>query len=74
MRKNSLVGCASALLFLAIPVNGRGQSNPSLVPQRAIVVHQEAMKVHDPSSSASLPPGIFPPVLGKLSKASIQTA
>jgi hypothetical protein len=65
MRKNSLVSCASALLFLAIPVNGRGQSNPSSVPQRAIVVHQEAMKVHDPSSSASLPPGIFPPVLGK---------
>lgn len=65
MRKNSLVGCASAVLFVAISVNARAQSNPSSVPHWAIVVHEEAMAVHDPSSSASGPRGIFPPVLGQ---------
>ena len=65
MRKNSLVGCASAVLFVAISASASEQSNPSSVPHSAIVVHEEAMAVHDPSSSASVPPGIFPPVLGQ---------
>jgi hypothetical protein len=63
MRKNSLVGCASAVLFAAISASAGAQSDHSSVPHWAIVVHQEAMEVHDPSSSASVPPGIFPPVL-----------
>ena len=65
MRKNSLVGCASAGLFAAISASAGAQSEPSSVPPWAIVVHQEAMKVRDPSSSASVPPGIFPPILGQ---------
>jgi cytochrome c peroxidase len=59
------VGCASAVLFAAISVSARAQSNPSSVPYWAVVVHQEAMKVHDPLSSVSVPPGVFPPVLGQ---------
>ena len=65
MRKNSLVRCASAVLFAAISASAGAQSERSSVPPWAIVVHQEAMKVHDPSSSASVPPGIFPHVLGQ---------
>jgi hypothetical protein len=63
MRKNSLVGCAAAVLFAAISVDAGAQSDPSSVPPWAIVVHQEAMKVQDPSNSVSVPPGIFPFVL-----------
>lgn len=65
MRKNSLVGCALAVLFAAISAGAAAQSDPSSVPHWAIVVHQEAMEVHDPSSSASVPPGIFPPLFGQ---------
>jgi hypothetical protein len=60
-----LVGYASVLVFTAISVGAGAQSNPPSVPDWAIVVHQQAMKVRDPSSSASVPPGIFPPVLGQ---------
>jgi cytochrome c peroxidase len=65
MRGNSLVVCASAVLSAAISVSAGAQSNPSSVPPWAVVVHQEAMKVQDPSNSISVPPGIFPPVLGQ---------
>jgi hypothetical protein len=65
MRKNSLVGGASAVLFVAISASVSAQSNPSSVPHWASVVHEEAMAVHDPSSSASVPPGIFLLVLGQ---------
>ena len=62
MRKNSLVGGASAVLFAAVSAGAGAQSDPSSVPQWAMLVHEEAMEVHDPSDSASVPPGIFPPL------------
>jgi len=60
MRKNSHVACASAVLFVAISASAGAQSEPSSVPPWAIVVHQEAMAAYDSSSSASVPPGLFP--------------
>jgi cytochrome c peroxidase len=65
MRKNLLVSGATAVFFAALSSSVGAQSKPSSVPPWAIVVHREAMKVQDLSSSASLPPGIFPPVLGQ---------
>src|SRR5215472_11550240 len=58
-----LVGCALAVSLVATAVAAQSQFDTSSVPHWAIVVHQEAMKVHEPSSSASVPSGIFPPVL-----------
>jgi cytochrome c peroxidase len=65
MQAKFFLGYASALLFAAISVSARAQSNPSSVPQWAAVVHQESMKVHDPSTSVPASPGVFPPVLGQ---------
>ena len=65
MRKKFANLALILLVLVAISLSARAQSNPSSVPHWAIVVHQQALKVHDPSSSASVPPGIFPPVLGQ---------
>lgn len=65
MRMKFIVGWASAMLLAGISANARAQSNGSSIPHWAIVVHRQAMKVHDPSASVSAPPGVFPPILGQ---------
>ena len=63
-----LVGCALAVLLIAASVGAQSQSDTSSMPHWAMVVHQEAMKVREPSSAASVPPGVFPPALGRTFK------
>lgn len=65
MRTKFFVCYASTVLFAVLSASARAQSNPPPVPHWAAVVHAAAMKVHDPSSSVTAPPGIFPPVIGR---------
>lgn len=63
MRTRLFRALTIVVLCASISFSWSSQSKASPIPAWALIVHQKAMQVHDPSNSGSAPPGIFPPVL-----------